>query len=120
MSRALPYCPILGTLSPNDASSSPATSAKGVRWDLSELFSGVDDPGIEKTLDACRADADAFAEKYRGTIETDGGPTPKHLMEALKSIEVLLERLGKVGSFAGLMYSADTADEQVRNLQQTV
>ena len=37
-----------------------------VRWDLSALFSGTDDPKIEQTWGRLMTDADAFASRYRG------------------------------------------------------
>ena len=39
-----------------------------VRWDLSALFKGMDDPKVEVTWRKLMSDADAYAAKYRGRI----------------------------------------------------
>jgi DHA2 family multidrug resistance protein-like MFS transporter len=42
--------------------------AKGVTWDLSDLFAGPDDPRLEEALGAARAEAEQLAAAYRGRI----------------------------------------------------
>jgi oligoendopeptidase F len=94
--------------------------AAGVRWDLSDLFAGADDPKITETLDRAKADAEAFAGRYRGTIDVDGGPSAALLLQALREIEDIHERAGRVASYAHLLYDTDTRDETARDLQQKV
>ncbi len=98
----------------------PSSSAAGVVWDLSDLFAGPDDPQIGESLDTLRHDAEAFAAQYRGTINVPGGPAPEHLLAGLTRQEDLYERIIRVSSFASLRYSADTASEANRDLQQRV
>jgi oligoendopeptidase F len=94
--------------------------AAGVRWDLSDLFAGADDPRITETLDRAKTDAEAFAGRYRGTIDVDGGPSAALLLQALREIEDIHERAGRVASYAHLLYDTDTRDETARDLQQKV
>jgi oligoendopeptidase F len=42
------------------------SSAKGIVWNLRDLYAGVDDPQIEADLQAIERRCTAFAEKYRG------------------------------------------------------
>ena len=54
-------------------------SAAGIKWDLSDLFAGHDDPQIEKTLTECHIRADAFSKRFRtpmGRPETLTGSAP--------------------------------------------
>ena len=45
-----------------------AGPAAGVRWDLSDLFDGPDDPELEASLDRSLESALAFAARYRGKL----------------------------------------------------
>ncbi len=95
-------------------------SSAGVRWDLSDLFAGHDDPRIAATLEACHARAESFAKTYRGTINVANGPEPEHLLAAIRELEDLQEELGRVGAFAGLLYAADTSAPEHRDLRERV
>src|SRR5215470_7112393 len=44
--------------------------AAGVRWDLSDLYAGPDDPRIDADLDRARARAREFAARWRGKIDS--------------------------------------------------
>jgi oligoendopeptidase F len=96
------------------------SSAEGVRWDLSDLFSSHDDPRIEATLNDCHTRAEAFAARFRPLMEHPETLTAALLLDALKELEVLYEALGRVGSYAGLLYAADTANPDYQNLEQHV
>ena len=45
--------------------SSPSSSADGVAWDLSDLYSGVDDPKLDSDLDSADVRAGEFAARMR-------------------------------------------------------
>jgi oligoendopeptidase F len=93
--------------------SAPAMPAlPQVRWDLSALFSGIDDPRIEETWSKAHADADAFASKYRGKIESSE-LTAEMLAQALKEYEALATSLAKPLGFAHLLFAADTGDPKL-------
>ncbi len=80
-----------------------------VRWDLSALFSGVDDPKIEKTWSEAHAIADRFADEYRGKIDS-ADLTADTLSRALAEYEALASEVGKPIGFAQLLFSCDTGD----------
>jgi oligoendopeptidase F len=90
--------------------------AVGVRWDLSDLFAGPDDPAWSSALDACLADASVFAERFRGTIAVPGGPTAARLLDGLTTLESLLDRASRAQAFARLLYAADSASDVHRGL----
>ena len=70
-------------------------SAEGVRWDLSDLFSSHDDPRLEATLNDCHTQAQAFASRFRLTMEHPGTLTAESLLAALKELEIIYEALGR-------------------------
>ncbi|MER3405620.1 MAG: oligoendopeptidase [Chloroflexota bacterium] len=97
-----------------------SSSAAGVTWDLSEFFAGPDDPRIEETLAQAQQRAEAFAARYRGTINVPGGPSADHLLAALQEYEDLHDTVMRVAYYAHLLYSADTTNEFYRDLEQKV
>jgi oligoendopeptidase F len=96
------------------------TSADGVRWDLSDLFSSHDDPRIETILNDCQTRAEAFAARFRPVMEHPETLMAAALLDALRELEIIYEALGRVGNYAGLLYAADTANPDYQNLEQRV
>lgn len=95
-------------------------SAEGIRWDLSDLFSSYDDPRIEVALDDCRNRAEAFAHRFRGTINLPGGPNPGHLLHGLKELEEIEDLLSRVVNYSSLLYAADSSKPECQDLEQRV
>jgi oligoendopeptidase F len=81
-------------------------------WDLTDLYSGIDSSEVGRDLDRAGAMSRSFQETYKGRLAEiveapDGG---RRLAEAIAEFERIEELLGRVGSFAGLVYSGDTSD----------
>ena len=95
-------------------------SAEAIRWNLDDLFAAVDDPQIEVTLADCRVPAEQFASRFRPSMENPQTFTADDLHQALIELEVIHEALGRVGSYAGLVYAADTANPTHQDLEQKV
>jgi oligoendopeptidase F len=93
-------------------------SAAGICWDLSDLFAAHDDPKIDAVLDDCQRHAQSFAQRSR--LDTKDLLTADKLREALEELAVIYEPLGRVGSYAGLLYAADTARPEYQDLEQRV
>lgn len=89
------------------------SSAANITWNLSDLYASVEDPRIEADLKACEERCTTFAAKYRGMFEK---PQVAMLLEALREIEAISEIMGKLGSYAGLLTAADTANAANRRL----
>ena len=99
---------------------SPETIASEMTWDLSDLFSGPDDPRIAEALDRATKDAEAFAAAYRGTIDVPNGPSVTHLLTTIRTLEDIWERVDRVASYSHLVFSSDTSKPAHRDLQQKV
>ena len=84
------------------------SGSEGVVWDLSDLYSGLNDPRIERDLKGLMKKSAAFEKKYRGRInsKTVNAPT---LLKAVRELESISELTGKLLSFAYLVFAADTA-----------
>ncbi len=98
----------------------PTHSAKGVTWTLTDLFSSHDDPRIDATLKDCKHRAEAFAQRFRGPLNSAQGPRPVELLQALMEIEAIYEQLSLVGTYAGLLYAADSLKTEYQDLEQRV
>ncbi len=85
------------------------TTAAGVQWDLSILFQSVDDPKIDQSWEDAHRRADAFAEKYRGKVQSES-LSPAELGAAIAEIELLSSDSSKPAHFASLLFAADTSD----------
>ena len=81
-------------------------------WDLSALYSGLDDPAIKRDLDRTDADCLAFEQAYKGKLAglaaaPQGGAA---LGEAVRRYEAISDRMGRLGSYAVLIHEGDTVD----------
>ena len=85
---------------------------QAVRWDLSDLFSGIDDPRIAETLDLVQARAERFQREYKGKIDPPSVRTltADLLLSAIQELEAIDLAAAKPGAFAALHFSADTGD----------
>ena len=83
--------------------------AEGVRWNLGDLYKGISDARVEKDFKKISARADKFEKEYRGKIKSPSLTAGK-LAEAVGELERLSEGIGKILSFAYLLFAADTRD----------
>jgi len=91
------------------------TGAEEIHWDLSDLYKSIDDPQLEQDRETVLEKADEFAETYKGRItELDSGQFKK----ALQEYEDILEMIGKIGSFAHLLWSTNTSKPEYGKLIQ--
>ncbi len=102
------------TASPSTAAASKLGTADDLpTWNLDDLYPSMDSPRIEEDLAAAAAQAEAFQSRWRGALAKAASPEAPaglRLAEAVQAYESLDERLGRLVSFAGLVYASDTAD----------
>jgi oligoendopeptidase F len=80
-------------------------------WDLSDLFAGLDDPRIEETLTEQEARAKAFAERYKGRINTPE-LTAETLAKAIAEMESIAQERDKPIIYAGLLFAGDSTRQE--------
>ncbi|NGP75995.1 M3 family oligoendopeptidase [Balneolaceae bacterium YR4-1] len=91
------------------------TGAEEIQWDLSDLYKSIDDPQLEKDRETVREKAQAFAKNYKGNIANlNAGEFKKVLQE----YEEILELIGKIGSYAHLIWSTNTSKPEYGKLIQ--
>lgn len=91
------------------------TGAENIQWDLSDLYQSIDDPQLEQDREKVLEKAREFAEAYKGSIsDLDAG----QFKRALEGYEEILEMIGKIGSYAHLIWSTDTSKAEYGKLIQ--
>jgi oligoendopeptidase F len=94
----------------------PAKSAAKPRvgklpeWDLSDLYPAIDSAEVKQDLDLIQPECRAFEDAYKGKLATLAGDGGAALAEAVKRYEALDDLLGRLISYAGLVYSGNTTD----------
>ena len=81
-------------------------------WDLTHLYPAMDSPVVAGDIEKAQSEAQAFAGRYRGKLAAlaERADAPVQLAEAVKAYEALSDLLGRLGAYAGLVYSGDTTD----------
>jgi oligoendopeptidase F len=81
-------------------------------WNLADLYPAIDSPALAEDLAAAERDAARFAADYRGRLKelAEDAAAGEKLGEAVARYEALQEILGRIMSYAGLVYAGDTSD----------
>lgn len=79
-------------------------------WNLTDLYAAMDAPTVKADLDKALADSKAFETRFKGNLDTLARKSGADLAEAVKAYEAIEELLGRLISFAGLVYSGNTTD----------
>ena len=76
-------------------------------WDLSDLYASPEDEQIFADLDEAESSAKRFIDAYAGKLTGLAAGDADALAESVRIYEALGDALGKIGSYARLLYEAD-------------
>ncbi len=76
-------------------------------WDLSDLYPSIDAPKLKADQTTLTDKVRSFAQRYKGKLSATA---PDALAGALAEYETFQDGLGRLASFADLIYSGDTTD----------
>jgi oligoendopeptidase F len=81
-------------------------------WNLNDLYPGIDSPEFKRDLEMAQGECLAFEQAFKGRLPTliageNGG---RALGEAVKRYELIDDRLGRLISYASLIYAGNTVD----------
>src|SRR5690554_4555318 len=85
------------------------TGAENINWDLSVLYTSIDDPQLLADKKDIISKAEHFAKKYRGKVGDLDAAGLKILFDKYENI---LDTAGKIGSYAYLQWSTDTTNAE--------
>ncbi len=90
-----------------------ATPLTGLpEWDLRDLYAGIDAPEFAADVARARSEATTFRQDYAGKLDSllRGEAPAEALGAAVGRYEALEDLLGRLISFASLVYAGDTTD----------
>ena len=81
-------------------------------WNLNDLYPGIDSPELKRDLEQAAGDCALFEEAYKGRLATlaAGEGAGRMLAEAVQRYEAIDDRLGRLISYASLLYAGNTTD----------
>ena len=81
-------------------------------WNLKDLYPALDSPEVKRDLDLADSECAAFEQDFKGRLATfaagEGGGAA--LAKAIKRYEAIDDRLGRLMSYASLVYAGNTTD----------
>jgi oligoendopeptidase F len=104
-----------GSLPAPDGSAAAGHIAGLPSWDLGDLYAAPDSAAIEADLAGAASEARIFAEAFEGKL---AGLSGASLAEAMTRFEAIDETLGRVMSYAQLLFSADSTDASAGQFYQ--
>ena len=101
----------------NDAPTAHAAAETLPNWDLTDLYPSPDSPAVTADLTQAEQRAKAFSGSYAGKLAGMTGPA---LAAAIAGYEAIEEVLGRLMSYAQLLFSGDSTDPALGRFYQTV
>ena len=86
-------------------------------WDLSDLYDSPESPEIAADLGRAEQTAKGFAQAHAGTLASLSGAA---LAAVIAEYERIQEILGRVASYAKLLFAGDSTDPAIGRFYQTV
>lgn len=91
------------------------SGAENVQWDLSDLYPSVESEKLKSDKKKLLELAGKFKSEYRGRVDSLNADM---FAEALQQYEEIIEILGKIGSYAHLIWSTNTESTTYGKLLQ--
>src|SRR4029079_6130846 len=84
-------------------------------WNLADLYSSMDAPEIKRDLDRGETECFEFEKAYKGRLAdiAAGSDAGRTLGEAVRRYEAIEDVLGRLISYAGLLYAGNTTDPAI-------
>ena len=86
-------------------------------WNLADLYAGPEAPEVERDLKEAGTKAAAFRQQYEGKLASLGGAD---FLAAITAYERIQEILGRLMSYAQLLYAGDMSNTEFGRFQQNI
>ncbi|MFW9972023.1 MAG: M3 family metallopeptidase [Candidatus Odinarchaeota archaeon] len=90
-----------------------------IAWDLTEMFSGHDDPKITKKMDMLSKQAKDFIKEYKGKINTSDFTTQK-LLELFQKQEKFMADVDEIELYSNRLYAGNMTIPESETLKNQV
>src|SRR3954467_3856488 len=102
---------------PRSAATKKAPKSLGSlpEWNLADLYPAMDAPEIKRDLDRGETECIEFEKAYKGRLaEIAAAPDAGRVLgEAVRRYEAIEDVLGRIMSYAGLLYAGNTTDPAI-------
>lgn len=102
---------------PNQTGSGSKSDEQLPSWDLSDLYPSPDSPELKNDLDRARSKVEIFATNWQGNLENASG---QEIAMAIDLYQEVSEILGRVGSYAQLIFATDSTDAKNAQFYQYI
>jgi oligoendopeptidase F len=92
--------------------SRPVTKREALpEWDLKDLYTGLDSPELKRDLEQGDSECLSFEQEFKGRLQAmaSGPGAGQALADAVKRYEALDDQLGRLLSYASLVYAGDNS-----------
>jgi oligoendopeptidase F len=100
-----------------DPTKASKTGAENIEWDLTDLYTGIDEAGLGGDLASIEKRAQTFREKWNGKLDVISIP---EFVTMVEEYENLVETFDRMGSYTNLLWSTDSENTEYGRLLQTV
>ena len=90
----------------------PAKLGDLPEWNLRDLYPALDSPEVKRDLDLADSECAAFEQDFKGRLAALAAGEGGALAKAVARYEALDDRLGRLMSYAALMYAGNTTDPE--------
>lgn len=102
---------------PNQTGSGSKSDEQLPSWDLSDLYPSPDSPELKNDLDRARSKVEIFATNWQGNLENASG---QEIAMAIDLYQEVSEILGRIGSYAQLIFATDSTDAKNAQFYQYI
>ena len=110
MNRVDPIAPAAAAEAANSASHVYSEFGKLPEWNLNDLYPGMASDDFKRDFDSAVEKARGFEKTYKGKLSKLLAESGDGLAQAIVDYEKLEEELGRIISYAGLIYAGDSVD----------
>src|SRR5262245_39189456 len=90
--------------------SKPAKLGDLPQWNLKDLYPAIDSPAVRRDLDLADSECAAVEQDFKGGLAELAAAEGGGLAKAVARYEAIDDRLGRLMSYASLMYAGNTTD----------
>ncbi|PYE87754.1 M3 family oligoendopeptidase [Phyllobacterium leguminum] len=107
--------PEIARQSAREGANSPRSEQQNLgilpEWNLADLYPAIDSPELAADMAKAARDAVAFEGRWKGKLAEEAAkPNGGEFAHAIIAYEALEELMGRIYSYAGLVYAGDTSD----------
>lgn len=99
------------------ANSNEQSLGKLPEWNLNDFYTSISDPDIEKDIKKADTLSKEFAKRYEGQLDLISAD---ELAIAIRAYETITDLLGKIGSYAQLVYAQNMAKDENTQFYQNI